>query len=244
MTDRATAWSLTINNPTPSDEEGIALARQRGWKVEGQLEKGQEGTVHYQLLVKTPQVRFAAVKKAFPRAHIEVARNVQALQQYVTKQDTRQSQLPTTQEKYPSLSRYWELVTQWINDKYPYIMCDDQPITLSLLDKATYALIYTGYHVESIATNPSTRSAWKLYGEAIMMRAITQTARQTDTRSEPEEEVSVPTHNSDEDQGNEARLSGTSGDETSQSQDYEDGRSETDEGYSEGSDTCFGEEDD
>jgi len=73
MTDRATVWSVTINNPTPSDEEGIALARQRGWQVEGQKEKGSEGTEHYQLMVKTPQVRFSAVKKAFPRGHIEAA---------------------------------------------------------------------------------------------------------------------------------------------------------------------------
>jgi len=247
MTDnRATAWSLTINNPTPADEEGIALARQKGWKVEGQLEKGKDGTPHYQLLVKTPQVRFSALKKAFPRAHVEVARNVQALQQYVTKEDTRQSHLPTTQEKYPSLSRYWELITQWINDEYPYIMCDTMPITLSLLDKASYALIYQGYHVEGIATNPSTRSAWKLYGEAIMMRAHnSQTDRQTDTRSDAEQSIVVETHNNaDADERSEEGLSGTSGYASQQSQDHQDSRSSADAGSAEGTDSCFGEEDD
>lgn len=80
MTDRATAWSLTINNPTEADEENIQHARQKGWKVIGQLEQGENGTKHYQLLVKTPRIRFGGVKKEFPRAHVEVARNVAALE--------------------------------------------------------------------------------------------------------------------------------------------------------------------
>jgi len=49
MTDRqtrATCWSLTINNPTKSDEEWIQQARQKGWQVEGQKEVGAEGTEH------------------------------------------------------------------------------------------------------------------------------------------------------------------------------------------------------
>lgn len=53
-TTRGTNWSVTINNPTPKDDEEIALVRQKGWSVEGQKEKGSEGTEHYQLFVKTP----------------------------------------------------------------------------------------------------------------------------------------------------------------------------------------------
>lgn len=83
MSQRARAWSVTINNPTQTDEYDIAQARLKGWKVEGQLEKGEQGTTHYQLLVKTPQVRFSLIKKAFPRAHIEVCRNLTALTAYV-----------------------------------------------------------------------------------------------------------------------------------------------------------------
>jgi hypothetical protein len=56
---KATNWSVTINNPTKSDDEYIALARQKGWKVEGQLEMGDSGTQHFQLLVTTKgQQRF------------------------------------------------------------------------------------------------------------------------------------------------------------------------------------------
>ena len=85
---RASVWSVTINNPTQTDEYNISEARQKGWKVEGQLERGEQGTEHYQLILRTPQVRFSAVKQVFPRAHIEVARNVGALTAYVHKEDT------------------------------------------------------------------------------------------------------------------------------------------------------------
>lgn len=110
MQQRSTYWSVTINNPTSGDEENINQARQRGWKVEGQQETGEEGTRHYQLSVKTPQVRFSALKKQFLRAHIEIARNPIALQQYVQKEETRTGQLPIQSDRYPSLVKLWQLI--------------------------------------------------------------------------------------------------------------------------------------
>jgi len=200
-TDRATAWSVTINNPTPTDVEQIALARQKGWTVEGQMEKGSEGTWHYQLLVKTPQTRFSTMKKQFPRAHIEVARNVAALAQYVTKEDTRQGSLPTDQEKYPSFSKYMFLVAQEIADMYASSVTDPEEYPnikgspLDHLDEATRTLIRQGYIVGSIAVNPSTRSQWKLFHKELYHAAIKyapQTDRQTDSVQE-EQTVDVPT---------------------------------------------------
>lgn len=126
-TERASAWSLTINNPTDSDEECIALARQKGWRVEGQKEKGAEGTSHYQLFLQTPQVRFSAIKKAFPRAHIEVARNIAALKAYVHKADTREGELPLSNAKYPSLSKFWHLIFERCQ-RYNWIDWSDSPI--------------------------------------------------------------------------------------------------------------------
>jgi len=113
---RATAWSVTINNPIKADEENMNLARQKGWKVEGQLEKGENGTPHYQLVVMTPQVRFSALKKAFPRAHIEAARNVKALETYCQKDDTRVAPLQTQSEQYPSLQKLWDLFAEFIDN--------------------------------------------------------------------------------------------------------------------------------
>lgn len=44
--DRHSKWSVTINNPTEADEDSIHRARQKGWKVWGQKEVGEEGTEH------------------------------------------------------------------------------------------------------------------------------------------------------------------------------------------------------
>lgn len=85
---RATAWSITINNPTADDDNALKSLPQ-GWTVHGQKERGENGTEHYQILLKTPQVRFSTVKKLLGRAHIEVCRNPQALMQYVNKEETR-----------------------------------------------------------------------------------------------------------------------------------------------------------
>lgn len=220
--NRSTAWSLTLNNPTAEDEEQINIARQQGWKVEGQKEKGESGTEHYQLMVKTPQVRFSSVKKMFPRAHIEPARNIAALTQYVVKESTRVGDLPTQQSLYPSLSRFWELLAEELNAmeflNWNYLV---EPTTRSssevwwketprsvlkdpliALDWATEALIHKGYRVEGIACNPSTRLAWKKFHSALLCRAYThrQTDRQ-DSRVQSAEDgiavVNIPTNADD-----------------------------------------------
>lgn len=204
MTDRATTWSITINNPGPADEEAIALARQKGWKVEGQLEKGLNGTPHYQLMVRTPQVRFSALKKQFPRAHIEVARNSAALASYVQKEDTRVGQLSTSQDKYPSLSKFWDLIYDEISeekgqpaDEWRELdeLTDKQK--LGLFDTVCFRLIYCGYHVETLAVNPQTRAAFTKFAGALMARSFAD--RQTDRQRVESAEVNVPVLNTTED---------------------------------------------
>jgi len=191
---RATCWSLTINNPTPQDEEYIALARQKGWKVDGQLEKGAEGTSHYQLILKTSQVRFAQVKKAFPRAHIEIARNPAALQAYTHKTDTRLDSLPAGSERYPSLSKFWELIydevgVQWNADE-PSISFRHDTVLLRF-DELVDKLIRKGYHVETMAINPQIRSAFAKFSSAIFYRIyVDRQTRQTT------QEIVVPTTHS------------------------------------------------
>lgn len=211
---RASNWSVTINNPVPSDEEEIAIARQKGWKVEGQKEKGENGTEHYQLHVQTPQVRFSAVKKSFSRAHIEVARNPAALASYVTKEDTRIAALATTQEQYPSQSRIWEWFAQSCgsrSDFHAFIMdaykahtnLVAQDMAISLIDKRDFidrhlldrfdevisTKISEGYYCELIGVNPQVRSAVKKYGFSILDRywnavARVETPVQTDRQTD------------------------------------------------------------
>jgi len=201
LDNRGTTWSITINNPTVTDEEYINLARQRGWKIDGQKEKGEAGTLHYQLLVKTPQVRFSAMKKAFPRAHIELARNPTALANYVRKEESRVGQLPTSQDMYPSLSKLWELIYNDIdtynsdegtdyrfkfNGRIYEVGILSIPIVrtqqgdkslLIIFDKAVGRLISQGYHIESMAVNPQVRSAWCRYCVELMTRVMSDGIR-------------------------------------------------------------------
>lgn len=187
---RSSYWSVTINNPTQEDLEEIAQARQAGWQILGQLERGENGTTHYQLSVKSPsQCRFSAVKKRFERAHIEAARNPAALARYVTKEETRVGGLPEQSDKYPSLSKFWELIMDYYNDEtkdgLDYTQLHEEVVIfynenidkmftkdpLVFLDKATAHLIEDGYHVESIAANPSTRAMWNKYARSILLRS-------------------------------------------------------------------------
>lgn len=190
---RGSCWSITINNPTEKDDEEIARARQKKWQVLGQKEVGENGTPHYQLMVRTPQVRFAAVKKTFSRAHIELAKNPGALATYVHKEDTRLSPLQSSQDLFPSLCKFWELILMYITK----IKCLDLDIEdddlvesiidhngetnemnferkdpLKIFDEASAYLIRRGYNVETLAVNPQTRAAWKTFYSSIIYRQI------------------------------------------------------------------------
>lgn len=218
-TQRSSWWSVTINNPQQSDIDEMNAARQAGWHLEGQLEKGAEGTPHYQLAVKTPvQVRFSAVKKMFSRGHIEVARKPSALVQYVAKEDTRVAPLPVQSEMYPSLTKFWSLVIKEIDDWNIYIIPkwkgeDEGPNSwFEWSDRkhggpcptpdqgfhyAVNNLIEKGYHVESIAVNPQVISAWRRYHKAICTRVYNE--RDQERRAlEEAAVVSVPITNANE----------------------------------------------
>lgn len=135
-------------------------------------------------------MRFSAVKKQFPRAHIEVARNVAALEQYVHKDETREGQLVTASELYPSLQSMWDMFSQWLDDRYEsstgYLTnrhcAGDEKLWLSDFDKFICHAITQGYVVESMAVNPQVRSCVKNYAFEIYLRSRVrrQTDRQTD----------------------------------------------------------------
>lgn len=184
MSIRASCWSLTINNPVDSDEYSISEARQKGWKVEGQKEKGEGGTVHYQLLLRTPQVRFSAVKKVFPRAHIEVARNITALMNYVKKEDTRLAPLQIDQAKYPTTLQIY----QWFSFYY-YEAKKLYPkaSNLEIFDLMCEQKIRQGYYLGAEVMNPQVRAFYKKFGDAIAHREknkIGSLDRQTDRLDE------------------------------------------------------------
>lgn len=88
-TTKATWWSVTINNPTQEDRSLLKTPPDFIRKIEGQDEVGEGGTLHIQAYIQCKaQQRFSAIKAYLPRAHIQAARNIKALQQYVRKDDT------------------------------------------------------------------------------------------------------------------------------------------------------------
>ena len=208
MSGRGTCWSVTINNPVASDDEAIATAKQRsGWNVIGQLEKGDNGTPHYQMIVHTPQIRFSALKKLFPRAHIELARNPAALSVYVKKEDTRIGELPAG-ELYPSPQRIWDMFAEWIGPytKGAYLNFVDEAF-LDIFDKFISIHIEKGYIMEFFAINPQNRSIVKRYSASIISRSIVRrqkTDRQTENFSELSINGSEDQTIQDEEEGSEA----------------------------------------
>lgn len=81
-------WMLTINNYTDTDCTAISDLRNCNWIY--QPERGEkEGTAHLQVALMFKNARtFSSIKKKFPTAHIEVARNKYACINYCRKQET------------------------------------------------------------------------------------------------------------------------------------------------------------
>lgn len=184
MTERASCWSITINNYTQGD---ISPDLPPGWKFQGQPEVGKEGTEHFQGMLTTPQVRFSAVKKVFPRAHIEVARNRAALAKYVKKEETRNGEYTVVNSTIPTLfeyqgvvakkfemkilsERYQEKLKAWIAEEARQAPDMDE-MAMEYLDELVAQDIENGMRgVEFIAINPMWRSSWKKFWRSIIKR--------------------------------------------------------------------------
>lgn len=203
--NRSIYWSVTINNPREDDEENIAMARSRGWVVEGQKEVGENGTPHYQLMVNTrTQQRFTALKKQFPRGHIEAARKPAALKAYVHKSETRVAELQVSERYITSNKTLFDMVFDYLEgsepDKEFRIMVGEtvpyDPERFEILrafDDACAHLICRGYYnVETMAVNPQVRCAITKFWKAILYR------RQVDRQTDRQNNVVVPMVNGSE----------------------------------------------
>lgn len=175
--ERATCWSITINNPVSTD---YTLELPAKWVLTGQIEQGKEGTTHYQGMLTTPQTRFSSVKKLFPRAHIEVARNKSALQKYVHKEETRLQKLDDNVSQIPTLFDYQHTIaSRWDDSQFDELRSKwkDDPkktigdIALDYVDSLVAIDIEEGViGVEYIAINPMWRSAWKKFFKSMVVR--------------------------------------------------------------------------
>lgn len=196
---RGTAWSVTCNMKTisrASVDACIEASRSMGWGVEGQIELGEEGTEHYQLLVRTPQVRFSAVKKVFPTAHIELARNVKALENYVHKEETRVEALRSVEVTFLTYPMVRKKFFTWFVDTYPQRIYGhpDHDECLVVWDRFIGLSIEEGMEVDLIGMNPQHRGCIAKYWRSYIVRELS--TRQTEVRRQESQtdtqEVTLP----------------------------------------------------
>jgi len=197
MSARSACWSITINNPT---EEELQFTRviANHWKITGQLEKGKEGTVHYQGMLETPQKpAFSTVKTALPRAHIEAARKRDQLAKYVQKEETRVALVEPKGSYIPTLFEYQANVAAALDIKAinEEVFSEDgikegqDVVVMRHVNRQVSRDIESGMHgIEFIAINPMWIASWKKFWRSI----ITRHGREVQAAHRPEGNPSTP----------------------------------------------------
>jgi len=191
---RGTCWSVTINNPRPGEEECLVP----GWTMTGQFEVGKTGTRHYQGCLKTPQVRWAAVKKMYPRANISLARNEFALQAYVRKEDTRASAIVSSGQV--NIFQFQDIIAgDWKEEDWKscvelYPRKEIGEIALIYVDELVRKRMRQGQRgAEWIAMNPLWRSVWKNFYADIIARYASRPSQPEQVHHECEiSEIEAP----------------------------------------------------
>ena len=80
---------VTWNNPPTREWDDLVAMLNPAYMV-GQLERGENGTLHWQFAIQWSHSRsFAAIKKDLPLAHFEEVRSWAAAVQYCQKEDSR-----------------------------------------------------------------------------------------------------------------------------------------------------------
>lgn len=194
---RAALWSITINNPTQEDRDALKAHPSFVKMVKYQDEIGDEGTLHIQGAVQTAQVRFAAIKKWLPRAHIEIARNKQALLNYVAKEDTA---VPDTQvvvqADYLAMDSALKLIASypldfevWSRTTSVQRRGKDHAFEKDEFWHAVRQILIQRPQAVGLFTNPQLERAW--VNTRTVWKELYEKDRQTD-RHEAEEEIISP----------------------------------------------------
>ena len=83
-------WLITHNNPKVDPREYLEKWSEHAVYVNGQLEKGESGTVHIQAFVSLKKyARLSAMKKKDSSAHFEPVKQDNGASKYCLKEDTR-----------------------------------------------------------------------------------------------------------------------------------------------------------
>lgn len=145
--------------------------------------------MHYQLMVKTPQERFAAIKKVFPTAHIEVARNQKALEQYVHKEDTRVEPLKNIEVTFLTYPQVRAQFFKWLirNNRHLSPSLDPEE-RLRVWDEFIGLSIEEGMNCDLIGMNPQHRGCISKYWRHYIAYALTQ---QTEERRQEDSQTTI-----------------------------------------------------
>lgn len=133
------------------------------------------GKLHKQGYIRTyQQQRFAAMKKAFPGVHLEIARDWNKLLNYCKKTDTAVEGTTVRETNdIPSLFTYSTELAKRLA-KHPTKINSSEDVFDVVADD-----IMEREGIEWIATNPQFITTWKKYWRQMIYRAA-QTDRQTD----------------------------------------------------------------
>lgn len=167
QTDKATWWSITAFSQDEIDRLNGNDYPEWVSKVFGGLESCPEtGRTHFQGAIQARrQVRFSAVKQWLGTAHIEPARNKDALRKYAMKEETAMGEKSVHQNATPYYRPHdlLEMLASTWSDKQ---IDDDQYIVDNKLNlKAQYwdlvkLILETDKTLISAFMNPSLEKAW------------------------------------------------------------------------------------
>lgn len=206
---RASYWSVTINNPTDDDKNQWSSLGHQSWvkSVDGQLERGENGTLHIQGYVKTQHGRFLQkLRAALPRAHVEVAKNPTALVQYCKKEETRVGKIESVRTAGPGDVQHavyqellyngrkyykdWDIDQDGFFENLQRFSFEIRRDWEAHLDEAVKYLIRHGwYGVEFAAANQQIRLAFKKYIVEILYRCHSHAQATAAIAAAPQEDV-------------------------------------------------------
>jgi len=185
MSETGTVWSITINNPTEDDRTALKTWPSFVKETVYQDEIGEENnTLHIQGMVKCRYtVKFNSIKRWLTRAHIQKARNSDALKNYVQKSETAvpgtqvsESVSPLENKEYVIPSKFPRLVVKYAK-KYMevhdwkvngvwydmYEVYNRKHFVDAVIDATIRQMIREGFHIELLAVNPAIMKALRTY---------------------------------------------------------------------------------
>lgn len=200
--DKGRYWSVTTYDP---GEFGL-ISNKESWphyvrECKFQQEKcPTTGKLHWQVALLTEQVRFSAIKKFLPTAHIELARNKDALLNYVEKDDTA---VPATRQHikaekeylalHQQLQRMAHVVVENMEDYLAYLdQCRDEKVTNPA--KAAYWWV-AGHMLEdnpelaAMLANPALEKMW-IHTSMVWIKAAKAASEASSITASPKIEAS------------------------------------------------------